>query len=508
MKASASAVVLSMTILHGPLLARAEAEDPAVGELRARLHAILDTPELEGAHVGVHIRSVSDGRVLFEHMGGELFNPASNMKLLTTAAALHYLGPNYVFRTEVRRDPVMSEGVVRGNLYVKAYGDPTLTTETMFGLVNEVALAGVRRIEADLVVDHTFFDAVTEGPGWEEETGDPAYAAPIGAFSVNFNTFVVRVLPGDRPGEPAVARVWPDIDMFDVRVEARTRGPRTRTRLWAGTSAPRPDRIEMVVRGAIASDAVRGRLVRRRVHDPSRFAGAMLKRMLELRGIEVRGRLRIAALPDRPTVAVATHYSRHLSDIISLLNKYSNNFIAEQILKTLGAERFEAPGTWNKGTRAVSDFLAALGLPKGAYRLGNGSGLNDVNRVTPALITQVLHRMYERFDVRPEFVSSLAVAGLSGTIGRRFSDTPAVSRLRAKTGSLTGVSTLSGYVTTRDDRILAFSVMMNGYEGSARRMWDLQDRIGVALARFSGDPSRSTAALGAPVDRDRAPPAP
>lgn len=489
MKARFSAVAAA-TLLWASTGARASAPGADAADLEARLRAILDASELDGARVGVHIRSASDGEVLFDHHGEELFNPASNMKLLTTAAALHHLGPSYVFRTEVRRDPALVDGVVRGDLYVKGHGDPTLTTETMFGLVNEVALAGIRRIEGDLVIDDTFFDGISEGPGWEEETGDPAYAAPVGAFSVNFNTFVVRVLPGPHPGAAAIARTWPDIEMFDVRVEAMTRGPRTRTRIWAGTSAPRPDRIDVVLRGHIASDAVRGRLIRRRVHDPSRFAGGMMKRLLELRGIDVKGRLRIAPLPESPTVAVATHYSRHLSDIVSLLNKYSNNFVAEQILKTLGAEILEPPGTWDKGTRVVADFLRELGVPDGAYVLGNGSGLNDVNRVTPALVTEVLQRMYQRFDVRPEFVASLAVAGLSGTIGSRFSDTPAVSRIRAKTGSLTGVSTLSGYVVTGDDRVLAFSVMMNGYQGSSRAMWALQDQIGVTLSRFPGEAPR------------------
>jgi D-alanyl-D-alanine carboxypeptidase/D-alanyl-D-alanine-endopeptidase (penicillin-binding protein 4) len=465
---------------------RAGAEDADRAAVRAQLEPILAAPELADARVGVHVRAVGDGEVLYDRRGGELFNPASNMKLLTTAAALHFLGPNYVFRTEIRRDPEMVDGVVRGRLYVRGHGDPTLTTETMFGIVNEIALVGIRRVEGDLVIDDGFFDDVVEGPGWEEETGDPAYAAPIGAFSVNFNTFVVRVLPGPHPGARAVARPWPDVDMVKTRVEARTRGPRTRTRLWVGTSElPRGD-IDVVVRGYVASDDVRGRLVRRRVHHPSRFAGAMLKRMLELRGIDVKGRVRIGPIPETPTVAVTTHYSRPLGEIIGLLNKYSNNFIAEQILKTLGAEVLEPPGSWTKGTEVIARFLEELGVPAEAYVLGNGSGLNDVNRVTPALITEVLVGMYARFDVRPEFVASLAVAGQSGTIGGRFVNTAAVSRIRAKTGSLTGVSTLSGYVTTQDDRVLAFSVMMNDYEGSARRMWTLQDRIGVALARFPG----------------------
>ncbi|NJK89645.1 MAG: D-alanyl-D-alanine carboxypeptidase/D-alanyl-D-alanine-endopeptidase [Myxococcales bacterium] len=482
----------SLTALT-PSAARAEPADAAVREL---LQAVLTSPELVGSRTGIHVRSLTDDRVVFEEASNELFNPASNMKLLTTAAALHYLGPSYVFRTEVRRDPTMVGGTVKGNLYIKGRGDPTLTTEALFGLVNEIALRGIREIEGNLVIDASFFDAVGEGPGWEEETGDPAYAAPIGALSVNFNTFVLRVLPADTLGATARVNVWPDVDVIQVKNEVVTRGPRTRTHVWVGTS-PVKDRIEVVLRGFIGIDDSNGRSIRRRIYDPARFSGAMVKRLLELRGITVRGRAVNGLMPEHPTVAVTTHYSSPLADIVSLLNKYSNNFIAEQILKTLGAEMLEAPGSWEKGINMVSRFLVEIGAPAGSFRLGNGSGLNDVNRVTPALVTDVLAHMYRRFDLRPEFVASLAVAGQSGTIGSRFADTPAVSRIRAKTGTLTGVSTLSGYVVTRTEEVLAFSIMMNNYDGSARDIWRVQDRIGVVLSGHPEYGGREGTTVGA-----------
>ncbi len=455
----------------------------AVAQIRQVLEEILADPELDGARVGVHVRSIDDDRVLFDHHGDRPFNPASNMKLLTTAAALHELGPTYVFRTEVRRDPELSDGTLKGNLYVEARGDPFLTTENLFGLVNEIALRGIDRIEGQVWVDDSFFDGVTEGPGWAEETGDPAYAAPIGAFSVNFNTYVLRVLPGAAIGEPVHAEVWPDVGLIEPVVHATTRGPMTPTRLWAGTSVPKPDHVQVLLRGHVALDDHDGALVRRRVHNPTRYAAAMLGRLLDMRGIDVRGGIRRKECPDEDeTVPVTTHYSRPLADIVSALNKYSNNFIAEQILKTLGAEVNGAPGTWAKGTQVVQTFVEQLGVPEDHFVFGNGSGLNDVNRVSPRLVAQVLSHMHRRTDLRPEFVSSLAVAGESGTIHGRFRDTLAQTRLRAKTGSLTGVSALSGYVATQDDEVLAFSVMMNDYDGSPRRMWRIQDRIGVALA--------------------------
>jgi D-alanyl-D-alanine carboxypeptidase/D-alanyl-D-alanine-endopeptidase (penicillin-binding protein 4) len=475
----------------------ARAEDALERKLGEELQDILRTPRLRDALAGVHVRRVSDGETLFARNADKLFNPASNMKLLTTGAALWFLGPSYKFKTLVRRDPALEDGVVQGNLYIRGEGDPTLTTETVFGLVNDIALAGIRGIEGDLVIDDTFFDDITEGPGWEQEIGDHAYNAPIGALSVNFNTFEARVVPGDHVGAPAKLLLWPPVKTLEGEVAATTRGAGSRTRLWFGTSRTPTGGVEVTVRGHIALDDAYGRTLRRRIHEPTQFAGEMIAHLLELRGIPVEGKITRAKMGISSTVPVAVRYSKPLAEVISTLNKYSNNFMAEQLLKTVAAEVEGEPGTWAKGSEVIARFMEEVGIPKGGFVVGNGSGLNDVNRVTPEQITRVLDVMYEQFEVAPEFVASLAVAGASGTIHSRFSDSPAAARLRAKTGSLTGVSALSGYVATRDDEILAFSVMMNDYEGRARAMWDVQDAIGIALAQLR---RQDRVAAGAPTE--------
>ncbi len=462
------------------------APDPAERRLQEELSEIMKAPELKNAFTGVHVRSFKGDRTLFSRNSSKLFNPASNQKLLTTAAALWNLGPNYHFKTVARRDRKMRNGVVEGNLYIKGYGDPTLTTENLFGFVNDIAMHGIKKINGHVIIDDTFFDQVTEGPGWEQERSDHAYAAPMSALAVNFGTFVVRVQPGERMGDAARVVMWPQVKSIKVASSAFTRAPGSRTRIWVGTTKRPGQNIEVTVRGAIALNNHYGKKVRRRVYAPSRYAGEMIKEMLQMRGIRIRGRVKRGTMPKRGTVHVAAHWSQTLATIVSTLNKYSNNFTAEQILKTLGAEMYEAPGTWDKGNRAIKEFLTSIGIEDGTFVLGNGSGLNDVNRVTPEQITLLLKTMYDRFEVRPEFVSSLAVAGNSGTIVGRFENSPADSRLRAKTGSLTGVSALSGYVVTKNDEILAFSVMMNDYPGRARTMWRIQDRIGIALARYRG----------------------
>lgn len=462
------------------------ANEAAENRLRQELRGILRAPQLTDAIIGVHVRSVSDGRTIFAHNGDKLFNPASNQKLLTTAAALYYLGPSYRFRTEVRRSGILQGGVLNGDLYLVGRGDPTLTTETVFGLVNEIAMRGISSIQGDLYVDDTFFDDVFEGPGWDQEIGDHTYAAPVGAMSVNFNTFELRVLPGARAGAPLRAEIWPPVSSVEVIVKGRTRGRGRRSRVFIGTTRQPDDGVRVTVRGGLSLTDQAGRLARRRVHHPTRFAGEMVRTILEMRGIKITGGVRIGAADPESTALLCIHWSEPLAEIVSTLNKYSNNFMAEQVLKTLAAEVQGAPGTWEKGNQTVARFLTEIGVPADSFVLANGSGLNDTNRVAPMQITLLLRQMHKRFELRPEFVASLAVAGDSGTINGRFEDSPAASRLRAKTGSLTGVSALSGYVVTKSNEVFAFSIMINDYPGRPRAMWGIQDEIGIALAEFPG----------------------
>jgi len=453
-------------------------------QLTERLKEILTDPVLSEAVVGVHVHSLTDNRALFSRNGTRLFNPASNVKLVTTAAALWFLGPNYKFKTTVYRDRGLKSGVLAGNLYIKGHGDPTLTNESIFGLVNEIALRGISKIEGDLVIDDTFFDQVYEGPGWDQESSDQSYAPPVSALSTNYGTFRVRVLPGHRVGEPAKVSVYPPVPSIKIAHTVRTRGRGTQRRLWLGTSWEKDGAIALTVRGRVAANDYNGASYYKRVQHPTQYAGEVIAEFLRMRGVEIEGKVRLGKTPSEKIVPVASHYSKSMASIVSTLNKYSNNFIAEQILKTMGAEIIGAPGTWQKGCQVIKNYLKEAGIESNTFVMGNGSGLNDINRLTPIQVTKVLGAMYKHFEVRAEFVSSLAVAGVSGTITRRFSEGPAQARLRAKTGSLSGVSALSGYVVTKDNKVLVFSVMMNDYPGRARAMWNVQDNIGNALADY------------------------
>jgi serine-type D-Ala-D-Ala carboxypeptidase/endopeptidase (penicillin-binding protein 4) len=478
---------LTMLVVAPPGAWAGEVGDRARAEARLQetLAEILRSPELGDAEVGVHVRSLRDGHTVFERNSAKLFNPASNVKLVTSAAAFAYLGPNYRFKTVVYRDKPMSGGVLNGNLYIRGFGDPTLTDEQLFGLVNEIALSGISEVKGDLVVDDTFFDQVYEGPGWDQEYSDHSYAPSMSALAINYGNFTLRILPGDSIGSAAKVLVWPEIPSIELTSSAVTRGDGTRSRVFVGTSKGDGNKVVVNVRGAVSLADETGLTLYRRVYHPTMYAGEEIRSLLEMRGVKIKGKVRLGPA-NKTGVVVATHLSRPLAEVASVLNKFSNNFIAEQMLKTLGAELRGEPGTWEKGCSVAAQFLQDIGVTPGSFILGNGSGLNDINRLTPEQITRILDVMYSRFELAPEYIGSLAVAGSSGTINSRFANSPATARLRAKTGSLTGVSALSGYVVSKDNHLFAFSVMMNGYSGRTRSMWKVQDRIGTALAEFQG----------------------
>jgi D-alanyl-D-alanine carboxypeptidase/D-alanyl-D-alanine-endopeptidase (penicillin-binding protein 4) len=235
----------------------------------------------------------------------------------------------------------------------------------------------------------------------------------------------------------------------------------------------------------------------RRVGDPTFYYGQTLKMLLNKRGIRVSGRVRRGEAP--PTAVLLQSYeSPELAEVVRDMNKVSSNFIAEMLVKTLGAELKGSPGTWSKGLEVAQDLLSELGLPRGTYVLRNGSGLNDTNRFTARQMTTLLQAVWKRFPVASEFVASLGIAARDGTMRLRMEGTDAAGRLRAKTGTLERVTALSGYVQSLGGERFVFSVLVNDWSGKSGPVVSSIDRLGVMLAAVGApEASLREAALAA-----------
>ncbi len=464
-----------------PPAARAQARKA----LREALDRVVAASALGAARAGILVTSLDTGEVIYERSADELLNPASNVKLFTAAAALARLGPEYRFETEFLVAP---GSTATRNLYVRGKGDPTLVTERLWVIAGELSHLGIDRV-GDLVLDDSWFDEERLGPGFDQEHGDHAYLAPAGALSLNFNAVAVHVTPADRSGAPGRVHLDPPSEFLQLDNRTLTVSGGTRRRVTVA-SQPASGRQRVTVEGKLPLGG-RQQVFYRRVDDPPLYFGYTLKKLLELRGVKVAGRVRRGYVPQGASL-VHVSESESLAEVARLLEKQSNNFMAEQILKTLGAEARGVPGTWPKGVAAVEDFLAEAGIPRGTYIMKNGSGLNDSNRFSARQTVTLLREMWRRFPVMAEFVGALPVAGRDGTIRWRMEETAAAGRLRAKTGTLDGVTSLSGYVETRDGEHLAFAILVNDHGGRAAAAVRAVDELGGALAA-SGVPGPAAA---------------
>ena len=371
-------------------------------ELQAEIDSVLQDALFTSAHIGIKVVAVKTGEVLYAKNAYKLHHPASTMKLITTAAALAKLGPDFRFETTLYADAIVN-GHVTGNVYLKGKADPVLQEGELTEMVNALRDAGVHSVFGGIVVDETYLDSVREGPGW----------------------------------------MWDDKPL--------------------GLSA-------LAIRGGA-------------VEDRALACGTVLKGMLQREGIIVNGEVSDGMVPPG-AVVIATHLSPPLADILKLMNKPSDNAIAELIFKTLGAEVKGEPGTWQKGRQVIGEFLEEIGA---AFRVVDGSGLSRYNLVTTELLVNLLVFVYNDFELMPDYVASLPIAGVDGTLKNRMKGMHAEKVLRAKTGTLSGVSALAGYTVTANGEVLAFSILISHYAGPAAPARRIQDTIGNRLTRWSLD---------------------
>lgn len=455
----------------------------ALGETSQRgiakkIKTLLEEPQFKEMKIGIKIYSLKTDDVVFEHHPQLLLKPASNVKLVTTLAALKYLGSGYKFKTKIYTDGKIQKKILNGNLYVKGFGDPKLVSEKLWYLTNELKRAGFRHIAKDLVLDDTFFDGVrTVRNG---RASDRAYDALLGAISVNFNTTAIYVKPGAFVGAKAKVMVDPDNTYIRVVNRARTVAAHKEMTLQARRIRGKySDTIN--VTGDIPVGTEEKRFYKN-ISYPRQYAAALFRRFFKEQGITIQGRNRYEAVP--PTAKeILVHESRPLSMIVTDLNRMSNNFIAEQILKTMAAELKSVPGSTDNGLKILENFLKEVGV-SGNYQLVNGSGLSLDNLMTAAQLVEVLKFGYRNFEAFPEYVSSMGIAGVNGTVNKRLVGTVAEGRVRAKTGSLTGVSALSGYLNTFSNEVLAFSIVMNDSLNRDLLMQRFQDEVLLSLCKL------------------------
>jgi D-alanyl-D-alanine carboxypeptidase/D-alanyl-D-alanine-endopeptidase (penicillin-binding protein 4) len=448
---------------------RAAAGDRALADELAR---ILRSSGLAD-RVGVHVVDIDRDVELFGSREALPSNPASNQKLITAATALRVLGPAFRMRTAL-------QGTIgdRGNvalLTLRGGGDPTLTRADLLALAEGLVDRGVRRV-ARIRIDARYFDDQVDPPAYEQQPREIApFRAPVSAVAVEGNAFPLRLLPGPRVGALAQVRI-PGVSHFAIDNHLRTvaDGP---PRVIADQRARDDGRLDLRLSGTLPM-GILGVTYRRRVEHPRRYAGWVLRDALDRLGIALPNDLTVdlGPAPSGDPILV-TRRSPALAVILRELGKDSDNFAAEMLLKVVAAEAAGAPGSTEAGCAQARALLAEAGADLDRVSLVNGSGLFEGNQVPPEVLTRLLTHVYRQPALRPEYLAGLATAGVDGTLVGRLRDLPEGVSVRAKTGTLAAVASLSGYILASpgDDRAWAFSVIANdvrGQIGAARRLAD------------------------------------
>lgn len=470
-------------------------QSKAVIELREKISQIIGQPQFATTRWGILIESLDREFVFFSQDADQLFTPASNMKLYTTAAALARLAPDFRFRTSVYASAKPDErGHVEGDLIIYGRGDPNLTTRTTIGgnlkslylLADQLYQAGVREVMGDLVGDDSYFTGPPLGTSWEWDDLQWYYGAEVSALSVDDNAVELFVQPGESVGDPVQVLVKQDVPYVKIVNRAVTVAAGTEQRLGVERGLA-DNQIEITGTIPLTSNGYRGSLA---IHQPALYAAMLLKEALARRGIRVSGRVvhadwkqrRARPLDVKKLVELAAIESMPLADELRILNKISQNLHAEILLRTLGAV-VKGEGADEKGLEVIAEFLRSINARVKGVRLRDGSGLARVDVITPAASVDLL-RFMAKHDHREIYRASLPVAGVDGTLERRMIGTRAETNVQAKTGTLAYTITLAGYVTTAAGERLAFSLMANNHTGSAGEVTRAADQMCVLLAEF------------------------
>lgn len=482
----------------------AEAEETAAAVLALRSDLLRFITRSTRDRWGVLVVSLDRGDTLFAFRPDDALTPASNLKLFTTAAALHYLGAGYRYGTYVVSSAPLEAGTLDGDLWLYGTGDPSIAglfhsddRDVWRALADTLWGSGVREVRGDVVGDASYFQSPWVPQGWQDGYRSADYAAPAGALSYHENTVSLRIRPGSEPGaRPEVDYIPGGRGIAVVNLATTTVSGRSRIRV---------ERLAYDGPIVIDGQIPRGHSAIWRevpVADPARYAAVVFREMLEERGIRVHGSVRTLEDPmqspfggERRTFApafqdlavprvLAVHTSPPLHDILTIINHKSHNQVAEQVLLTIGRVVRGRPAA-EEGPRALYAFLEEVVGVRAAeqgVRIYDGSGLSVLNRVSPVAVIAVLSYMAESPQWR-DYEATLPLAGTRQGL-RRMYDTPAQDNLRAKTGTIRNVSALSGYVRASNGERLGFSIMANDVPST----WvakGIENRIGVELARFT-----------------------
>lgn len=411
-------------------------------------------------------------KTVYELNGSQLRVPASLSKVVTAVGVLETLGVTWKTQTQLVSNASVDGKTLKGNLILKGGGDPGFVSETMWFLVNEFKRTGVETIDGDIVVDASRFDNISIDESRDDKRVDRAYDAPVSAMSFNWNSVNVFVRP-TKNGEKPTVWVDPENTLFKVENKAVTGN---------GTPAIYVERVGNVIKvsGKIPT-SMGEKAFYKNIGDVTQWSGHNLIQFLKQRGITVKGQVKAGAAP-KDAIVLAKADSKPLGEMVKDMMKFSNNFVAEMLVKNLAAEKKGMGASLAQGVDVIKQCFLRWEMPKSCVYL-NPSGLSHDNKFSPQDLVTVLNIAAENMEYSSEFMASMPIAGLDGTLKNRMKNTPAQGEVRAKTGLLNGVAGLGGYHRSKSGQLYAFILVYNGPDSKTDKARDFFDDLTVGMVK-------------------------
>ena len=415
--------------------------------LPENIQAALNKYKLPDSSISIYVEQTQSKDALLDWRSNQLINPASTMKVVTTYAGLDLLGPDFTWNTNFYVNSAIVDGVVNGKFYIKGYGDPLLINETLEEAVIAIREKGVTTITDGLVIDNTYFDLKQSKLALYDDFSMSPYNALPDAANINFGTVEFNILTGKYSSRPNVV-MNPPLPGYKLFSRMRMRGGKCRSRY-------RDPKIELVPHQGNMTISFSGQYAKRCgnssiykvITTPDRLLHGAFKKLWQKHGGKFSGGFEHGVVPEEATL-IHSLVSEPLIDQISIMNKKSNNVMTRQLFLTLGAEKIGAPGSLEKSREVINTWLKKKGFETENSFIDNGSGLSRKSVLSTKLLSDLLADASQHPDGQ-EFIQSLSIAGIDGTMRNRFRNHPAQGQLFIKTGTLNGVRAIAGYVNSQ-----------------------------------------------------------
>jgi D-alanyl-D-alanine carboxypeptidase/D-alanyl-D-alanine-endopeptidase (penicillin-binding protein 4) len=436
------------------------------------IDSILVSNFFKSSQAAISVYDLTDDKVIYDHNSNLLLHPASNQKILTGAAAYLFLGDNYKFKTEVYHSGIIKDSVCYGNIYFVGGFDPDFTSSDLDSLIDNIKSFGIKKIEGNLYADVSAMDTLFWGKGWMWDDDPYSFMPYLTLLNINKDNIKVVLEPSSE-NTPAKISLIPRTSFFDIDNSCLTsdtiKSKFLVTRDWINR------KNKIIVKGVINKNSKPDTTILN-IFNPTIYFLQLAKESFIKKQITLTGILDTASHPS--DAVMISSFEREIEPVLNNMNKNSDNLNAEMMLRALAFKKYGNRASAKRGLKLIDSLITLSGYNPKNYFLVDGSGLSSYNLVSADLINGVLSYIYKyQPNIFNKLYNSFPISGYDGSLANRMKNSKAFMKVHAKTGTLNGVSTLSGYLKSKSNHMIAFSILIQNYVGPAKQARDIQDQI-------------------------------